>query len=189
MNIASHWQPELRSQLVYARPMRESDYALLLAVASDPEIWAMHPEPDRYLPEKFIKFFRTGMECGGGLAVFDVETDQLVGSSRFMSHRPEQSLVEIGYTFYARQCWGKGHNTELKQLMIAHAFQVVDRIQFFVGVNNLRSRRAMTKLGGVIVAQTKRLQSGGQWVQSVVFEIEKSRWVQGPKSDLHQMKF
>ncbi len=86
--------------MVYARPLRESDYEPLLAAASDPEIWSMHPEPDRYLPEKFVKFFRGGMECGGGLAVFDVATDKMVGSSRFMSHRPEESIVEIGYSFY-----------------------------------------------------------------------------------------
>jgi RimJ/RimL family protein N-acetyltransferase len=172
----SHWQPELKGDLVYARPLRESDYESLLAVASDPEIWAMHPEPDRYLPEKFIKFFQGGIECGGGLAVFDRATNRMIGSSRFMGHRPEQSTVEIGYTFYSKDCWGKGHNTELKNLMINHAFKLVDRIQFFVGEKNLRSRRAMTKLGGQIVAQTRRLQSGGQWAESVVFEIKKSDW-------------
>jgi RimJ/RimL family protein N-acetyltransferase len=61
--------------------------------------------------------------------------------------------------------------------MIDHAFQLVERIQFFVGENNLRSRRAMTKLGATIVAHTRRLQSGGQWAESVVFEINKSDWL------------
>ena len=42
-------------------------------------------------------------------------------------------------------------NRELKRLMLGHAFTLVDSVWFVVGASNWRSRRAMEKIGGVLV--------------------------------------
>lgn len=59
--------------------------------------------------------------------------------------------VEIGWTFLDRSCWGGRYNREMKQLMLEHAFDVVDAVVFRVHSDNARSRRAVEKLGAVRV--------------------------------------
>jgi hypothetical protein len=39
----------------------------------------------------------------------------------------------------------------MKRLMLTHAFKFVDNVIFFVGSTNLRSQRAVEKIGGVRV--------------------------------------
>ena len=57
----------------------------------------------------------------------------------------------MGYTFFVRKCWGTGHNRETKHLMLSHIYQWVDTVYFTVGVNNVRSRIAMAKIGGTLL--------------------------------------
>ena len=61
----------------------------------------------------------------------------------------EKSEIEIGWTFLARSHWGGIHNRELKKLMLDHAFRFVRSVVFLVGPQNLRSQRAVEKIGGV----------------------------------------
>ena len=53
--------------------------------------------------------------------------------------------------------WGGPTNRALKTLMLEHAFRSVDRVIFHVGAGNLRSRKAMEKLGGVLRRKRKCL--------------------------------
>ena len=54
----------------------------------------------------------------------------------------------IGYTFLARSHWGGPANREMKTLMLDHAFRWAKLVWFHVGQNNIRSRKAMIKIGG-----------------------------------------
>jgi RimJ/RimL family protein N-acetyltransferase len=141
-------QPTLRGDLLHLRPLRQDDYDALFAVASDPLIWEQHPVPDRYKPEVFEDFFKIAMASGGALAVIDNQTGHIIGSSRYANLKPEKSEIEIGWTFLARAFWGGVYNREMKQLMLRHAFQFVRHVVFLIGPRNLRSRRAMEKIGG-----------------------------------------
>jgi len=59
--------------------------------------------------------------------------------------------VEIGWTFLARSYWGGNYNREMKQLMLRHALGFVKRVVFLIGPQNVRSQKAIEKLGGVRV--------------------------------------
>ena len=59
------------------------------------------------------------------------------------------ATTKIGWTFLARSHWGGVYNGEMKRLMLSHAFKFVDNVLFFVGSTNLRSQRAVEKIGGV----------------------------------------
>jgi RimJ/RimL family protein N-acetyltransferase len=142
-------QPTLVGKLVEARPLRASDSDALFAVGSDPLIWAQHPEPNRYEPAVFRVFFRESLESGGALLVHDTETRREIGSSRFHGYDEALSEVEIGWTFLARSHWGGRHNGELKQLMLHHAFRFVRSVILYVSPTNIRSQRAVHKVGGV----------------------------------------
>jgi N-acetyltransferase len=145
------FQPSLKGHLLELRPLRAEDFHDLYAVAADPLIWEQHPVKDRYKEEIFRLFFREALESGGALIAIDAENSQVIGSSRFHGYNGEQSEIEIGWTFLARSHWGGVYNGEMKQLMLSHAFRFVHRVIFLVGLENLRSQRAVEKIGAVRV--------------------------------------
>ncbi len=118
----------------------------------------------------FAAFFREALESGGALIAIDKADGRVVGSSRYYGYDPEKSEIEIGWTFLARSHWGGTYNGEMKQLMLRHAFTFVDAVVFLIGRENWRSRRAIEKIGGVLVPS--RLNSAG--LECVVYQITAS---------------
>jgi len=160
-------QPTLKGALLELRPLRADDFDALYGVASDALIWAQHPSSDRYKQEVFSEFFRDALQSGGALVATDAATGRVIGSSRFHQHDSNQSEVEIGWTFLARSRWGGAYNGEMKRLMLEHAFQFVDSVIFVIGPQNLRSRKAVEKIGGVLVDSRPDPRGG----INVVYEI------------------
>ena len=144
-------QPVLQGKLLALRPLRPEDLQDLYAVASDELIWEQHPVKDRYQEGVFREFFREAVESGGALVAIDSTVGQIIGSSRYHGYDQEKSEIEIGWTFLARSRWGGVYNREMKQLMLRHAFKFVNNVIFLVGPQNLRSQRAVEKIGGVRV--------------------------------------
>ena len=142
-------QPMLEGELLVVRPLRAEDVDALYEVARDPLLWEQHPQRDRWREDVFRRFFAEQLASGGGLAVVDRATGAVIGSSRYLDYDEAASEVEIGWTFLARPYWGGVYNGELKRLMVEHAFRFVERVVFLVDPNNLRSRRAVEKLGAV----------------------------------------
>jgi RimJ/RimL family protein N-acetyltransferase len=160
-------QPTLKGDLLELRPLRPEDHDALFAVASDPLIWEQHPVKTRCEEEGFRVFFQESLESGGALIAVDLETGAVIGSSRYRGYNPDASEVEIGWTFLARSHWGGLYNGEMKRLMLDHAFRFVDRVVFLVGPENVRSRKAMEKIGGVLAGSRK--DGGGR--DSVVYAV------------------
>jgi RimJ/RimL family protein N-acetyltransferase len=163
-------QPELKGKLLSLRPLRPEDFHELYAVASDPLIWEQHPNSDRYQEEVFRKFFADALDSGGALMAIDSKDGRAIGSSRFHGYDPDKSEIEIGWTFLARSHWGGAYNGEMKQLMLQHAFQFVQNVIFVIGPQNLRSRKAVEKIGGVLAGS--RLDASGR--KSVVYRITRN---------------
>lgn len=142
-------QPTLTGRLINVRPLRSGDYPQLYAVAADPLIWEQHSVKDRHDEGVFQEFFAESLASGGALLVADAQTQQVIGSSRYFGYRQEDQEVEIGWTFLARSHWGGLYNAELKDLMLRHAFRFVLSVVFFVDPENIRSQRALEKIGAV----------------------------------------
>ena len=140
-------QPTLEGQLIELRPLRQDDFDALYAVASDPKIWAQHPEPNRWQRQTFEGFFKTAVESKGALVAIDKANNKIIGTSRYHGYDEQASVVEIGWTFLATRYWGGRYNGEMKRLMLDHAFQSVDRVVFMIGTTNQRSRRAIERIG------------------------------------------
>ncbi|MFI5178578.1 MAG: GNAT family N-acetyltransferase [Vicinamibacterales bacterium] len=166
-------QPILKGELVELRPLREDDFDDLYAVAADPLIWEQHPANDRHEPAVFRALFQEAMASGGALVAIDATSRAVIGSSRYYGYDGERREVEIGWTFLARSHWGGRHNGEMKRLMLQHAFRFVDTVVFLVGPNNIRSQRAVEKIGAVR-AGTRRQEDGRE---SVLYRLEASNVV------------
>ena len=173
--MAFDLQPTLRGELLELRPLRAEDYQDLYSVAADPLIWEQHPASDRYKEEVFKEFFREALESGGALIAIDAQDGRVIGSSRFHAYDGEGSEIEIGWTFLARSHWGGVYNREMKRLMLGHAFRFVENVIFLVGPRNLRSQRAVEKIGGVLVGSKR--DAGGR--ESFVYRITRSNCALG----------
>lgn len=143
-------QPSLHGRLIQLRPLRLADFDPLHAAAADPLIWVQHPDRTRHEKASFRRFFRDALASGGALVVIDNADGRIVGCSRFHGYDEALSEVEIGWTFLARSHWGGTCNRELKRLMLDHAFRYVRSVVLLVAPENLRSRRAVEKIGGVL---------------------------------------
>lgn len=161
--------------------MAEADREPLYAVASDPQLWALHPAHDRWQRPVFDAFFDDALARGGALAIVERSTGAIIGTSRFQNYDPQAGgSVEIGWTFLARSHWGGGTNRELKRLMLGHALARVERAFFMVGADNLRSRRALEKIGAELtdIAEVRRM--GGRDVNHLRYQITRDSFAAGP---------
>ena len=176
-------QPELEGALLRLRPLVAGDWQPLFAVAADPEIWAVHPHHNRWQQPVFRAFFADALAKGGALVVIDRASGEVVGSSRYQDYcEADGGSVEIGWTFLARSHWGGAYNPELKRLMLAHALQAVERVVFRVGEDNLRSRRALEKIGARLTDESAVVDSTNGPTRHVVYEIARASFAAGPLS-------
>ena len=149
-------QPVLKGEIIELRPLKPDDWDELFSVASDPLIWEQHPEPDRYTEDVFRVFFKGALDSGGAFVIIDRKTQHIIGSTRFYGYDPKKSEIEIGWTFLARKYWGGRYNAEMKRLLLNHAFKFVESVVFFVGEENVRSQKAMEKLGAIRMGTATR---------------------------------
>ena len=173
-DLAFDLQPTLTGELLELRPLRRDDFDAVFAAASDPLIWEQHPESDRWKRDVFQRFFDGAMESGGAFAIVERATGRIIGSSRYCALTPQASEVEIGWTFLERAFWGGRYNGELKRLMIQHAFRFVHRIVFVVGKDNVRSRKALEKIGARYLREEEGRFPDGRPRTNVIFAMERS---------------
>lgn len=177
-------QPRLAHPAVTLRPATPDDWPALHAVASDPGIWAGHPDPDRWREPVFRRFFDDGMASGGMLVATDPASGAIIGSSRFDTNRAGPGEVEVGWTFLARAHWGGRVNPVMKALMVGHALASADRVIFLIGENNVRSRTAITRIGAVLTDRVEPVAMAGGIVPHVTYAIDHAGFAAGPLAPL-----
>ena len=173
-------QPSLSNTGITLRPLAPDDWTALYAVAADPRIWDLHPAHDRWQEPVFRAFFDDALASGGALVAIDPATNTIIGSSRYDTSRVQPGEVEIGWTFLARSHWGGPTNTAMKALMVAHALTMFDRVIFLIGETNLRSRRALEKIGGRLTPREHITIQAGTRVRHVIYEIDRAGFASGP---------
>ncbi|HUN75483.1 MAG TPA: GNAT family N-acetyltransferase [Steroidobacteraceae bacterium] len=168
-------QPTLIGRHISLRPLAAHDFEDVFAAASDPLVWAQHPDPGRGSRQGFASFFEDALKSRGCLVALDAARQCVIGWSRYSNYVPGES-VTIGYTFLARSHWGGGANAEMKRLMLRHAFTDVPQVLFTVAERNLRSRRAVEKLG----AELAGAEDSPRWGQiHLRYRLTPALWAGG----------
>jgi RimJ/RimL family protein N-acetyltransferase len=170
-------QPILKNEKVILYPLNEDDFEGLFSVASYPKVWEQHPNKDRYKQDVFKTFFEGAIKSNGAFKITDRETGEIIGSTRFYDYNPESESILIGYTFYAVKCWGKGYNHTVKTIMLNYIFQFVAKVIFHVGAQNIRSQKAMEKLGAEKIAEQEVAYFGETTKLNFVYEIGRGNWL------------
>ena len=145
--------PVLENESVRLRPLVAADREALFAIADDPLLWAQHSAKDRWQRPVFDALFDDAVGCRGAFTLEDRHNDNnIIGSTRlkYLGH----NALEIGWTFLSRQLWGTGYNRAMKELLIAYVFRLGMDVAFYVYEQNIRSQRAVGKLGAQRLLQT-----------------------------------
>jgi ribosomal-protein-alanine N-acetyltransferase len=136
---------ELRGPRVTLRPPRPEDAAELFPYASDPEIsgfmyWGPHATPEE--TAAYLEGLATKE------AMFVIEVEGKAAGVTGMTVDWENRLGETE-TWIGRPYWGLGLNTEAKVVLFDFMFgpPELKRIQSLTHVQNVRSQRALEKLG------------------------------------------
>jgi N-acetyltransferase len=138
----------LEGERVVLEPIAPEHEAGLRAVTADERVWRFI-YPGLSFDDWFgftLHVAETGKEAP--FATVDARSGEVVGSTRYLSLRPEHKGVEIGWTFLAPSAWGTGANVEAKLLMLRHAFDNLGcvRVEFKTHAANERSRGALAAL-------------------------------------------
>ena len=169
---------------VRLEPMTHEHQDGIAAAAADGELWELWftavPRPEE--TRGYIKQALAGQEAGHMLpwVVREMESGEIIGSTRYHDIVAAIDRVEIGYTFYAER-WQRSHvNTACKLLLFGHAFEAVGCK--VVGLRtdnfNLTSQRAIAALGakrdGVI--RHYNVRRDGTVRDTVMFSVLAHEW-------------
>lgn len=169
-------QPEqLENETVRLIPLTTNDFGALYSVASDPMIWEQHPATDRYKKDVFQNFFDGAVKSRSAFLVVDKKSGKVIGSTRFYDYNSDRSSIAIGYTFLAKEYWGGQYNQAAKRLLLDYAFQFVESVFFHIGSENLRSQKAILKLGAIKVKEMD-MDFNGKILPHHEYLISKSEW-------------
>ncbi len=106
--------------------------------------------------------------------------EQIIGSTRFLDISNTNKSLEIGWTWYSPAVWGTNTNTECKYLLLKHCFETMNliRIQFKTDEQNIRSQKAIEKLGAVKegILRNHMVRANGTYRNSVYYSIIDSEW-------------
>ncbi len=174
----------LEGKGVRLEPLNASHRDGLAAAASDGKLWELWftsvPEPEQ--TAAYIASALKGQSEGHMLpwAVRDLESQAVVGSTRYHDIVAAADRVEIGWTWYAQRVQRSHVNTACKLLLFGHAFEALGCK--VVGLRtdnfNFRSQRAIEALGakkdGVIRHHWPR--RDGTVRDSVLYSVLWTEW-------------
>jgi RimJ/RimL family protein N-acetyltransferase len=183
----------LEGRIVVLEPLEARHEEELGAAAADAAIWEL-TRNDASTPELFARWWAhaTEQQAAGAAAPFltrERASGHAVGSTRFLTLRPEHHGLEIGHTWLVPRMWSTGANKEAKLLMLEHAFERLGcvRVEFKTDERNWRSRRALAALPAQFegVFRKHMLLWDGSWRDSAFYSITDDEWPQ-VKSALQQ---
>ncbi len=164
---------------------------LLKAAVQDPSLyqWVMVPQDEpamRRHVEDALAARAKGITVP--FAVVRLDDEAVIGATRF--HQLDYwaravpgdtpDTCEIGYTWLAREALRTGANTEMKRLMLTHAFEVwrVRSVCLHTDVRNQRSQNAIRRIGGTFegILRAHRLAVDQSPRDSARFSITAAEW-------------
>lgn len=178
--------------LVIVEPLAPEHQEGLFAAGAERLVWDyMPPLPagvdDAYAaetPERFHRWMEDALAESaagreGAFAILDRETGAPIGSTRYLSLRPEHAGLEIGWTWLGKSWWRTGRNVETKLLLLDRAFETLgcERVELKCDARNARSRAAMEALPARfegIHRRHRRLPDG--WRDTAWYSVIRPEW-------------
>lgn len=169
---------------------------LVAASAADPSLYRWSPVPQgKAEATTYVDTALAWRDAATAVpfAIVRAQDDVVVGSTRFWnierwawpkghpSHgRGVPDACEIGYTWLAKSAIRTAANTEVKLLMLRHAFEVWQalRVCFHTDSRNQRSRAALERIGGQCEGILRAHRMAADFIprDSVRYSIVAAEW-------------
>ena len=183
----------LEDERVLLRPLLATDDKYLnIFSRNEPELWrfsllgaAGEEGLKKYMGEAFAEKAK-GIQYP--FIVFDKQSKEYAGCTRFYDINLKFHSVEIGYTWYGKKFWGSGLNKHCKYLLLQFAFETADfeRVAFRADNLNERSIAAMKSIGCTVegVLRKNVPTPDGRRRDSIILSILKEEWLDHVKENL-----
>lgn len=125
---------------------------------------------------------RLAQQTAGSMVAFTVcePSGRPIGMTTYMNIDAANRRLEIGSTWYARAMQRTPLNTQIKLLLLAHAFDTLDAIavEFRTHVLNTQSRRAIERLGAEAdgILRAHMIMPNGTLRDTAVYSITAPDW-------------
>lgn len=170
-----------RARLV---PLSMEYYDDLERIALDPDLWIYttnyirtHTDLDTYIVRALSE--KADGE-GYPFVIFDKQTGEIAGSTRFGNISYSNKRLEIGWTWLAKKFRSTGLNLACKQLLLQFAFDEMgfNRVELKTDVLNTASRRAIMKIGGKEegILRAHIITDEGRIRDTVYYSILRQEW-------------
>ena len=185
MNLQFNENYILENERVSLRPLIAGDQKNLLSYSiHEPELWTYSMV--QAIGEKGLNnYIQLAVEGRSSekeypFIIFDKQTTQYAGSTRFYDIQPNNQSLQIGFTWYGKKFQGTGLNKHCKFLLLTFAFEKLgmQRVEFRADAKNERSIYAMKSIGckteGIL--RSNGVRADGTRRDSIVLSILKSEW-------------
>jgi N-acetyltransferase len=189
--ITADQLPALRGAHVYLEPATEAHRELLRPLAKDERLWEftktllINDSYDTQFDDYYNNALATVNENGQAFVIRQTRDDRILGMTRVHNVALSDKGCEVGHTWYTPDVWGQVHNKECKLLLLTHLFEKLGfaRVAFRVAHQNIRSQKAVEKIGGVKegVLRKAAIRNDGVWRHTVVFSIIDDEWPEKKK--------
>jgi len=187
----------LEDHRVLLRPLNEEDFAHLLPFSlNEPNLWKyslISASGEKGL-QNYIGIALEAKAAGKEFPfiVFDKQTNEYAGSTRFYDINLPFKTLQLGYTWYGKKFHGTGLNKHCKYLLLSFAFEKLgmERVEFRADNNNERSIAAMKSIGCKVEGVLRsNMPTRGEGIRrdSIVLSILKDEWFGEVKEKLKAM--
>ena len=176
----------LHGKSVYLQPLRREDKEELRLLAKDERIWEFTKTLmiDEGFNRQFDDYFELAIrlpETGNqAFVIHRVNDGAVIGMTRAFMIEPKEKRLEIGHTWYIPSVWSRVYNKECKLLLLQYIFETLkfNRVEFKVAHQNIRSQRAVEKIGGVRegILRKHMIRNDGLRRDTVIFSIIDEEW-------------
>lgn len=146
----------LENERVKLSPLTLENYTNLKSVAEEHKLVQYSPS-DIESPaalRNYVKIALDQQEKRSSIpfVIYDKKAMAFAGSTRYMNIDHTNKVLEIGSTWIGKKFQGTGLNSEMKHLLLNHAFDTLEfeKVAFRIDERNLQSRKAVEKLGAVL---------------------------------------
>jgi len=188
---------KLKGKYVYLETLTTHHVETLRQLAKDERIWEFTKAfaINETFDKQFADYISTASDNNamGGQQAFVIRqtaNDAIIGMTRLYEINPKDKRAAIGYTWYTPAVWGLVHNKECKLLLLQYLFEETgfSRAEFHVAHQNIRSQKAVQKIGGVKEGELRKygFRNDGSVRNTVVFSIIDDEW-EAKKENLRRL--
>lgn len=175
---------QLQNKTILLRPMLQTDVELFEPLTKNHKMWIYftHDLTDKIDFETWFREALTGKEMKTRLpfTIIQKKSNKVAGTTSFGNISIRDKRVELGWTWFGAEFWGKGLNTQAKYLMLKYCFEVLDfeRVEFKTDVLNVHARNALLRMNiseeGILRSHT--LMTNRRRRDTIFYSVLKAEW-------------